>query len=243
MTQESFRPPAGNDADPTVLSVNIALPEKVSLDGRRKVLSGIFKKPVTGKIFLDVLGLQGDGSADPVHHGGPDKAVCAYPADYFPYWEKVTGKKLSYGAFGENLSLTGLSETKIHIGDVFSLGEAEVQCSQPRQPCHKLNKIFEFQEMACRIQKTGFSGWYFRVLKPGWVEPGVALKLVAQGDRRVTVDAANDLRHNNKKDIEKLREILIIAALSDSWREYFSKALAKLYTTLLKSMQKEGPHG
>jgi MOSC domain-containing protein YiiM len=155
-----------------------------------------------------------------------------YPADYFPYWEKVTGKKLSYGAFGENLSLTGLPETKIRIGDVFSLGEAEVQCSQPRQPCHKLNKIFEFQEMACQVQKTGFSGWYFRVLKPGWVEPGVPLKLIKQGDRGVTVDAANGLRHKDKNHIDKLREILSIDALSDSWREYFNKALARLDKTL-----------
>lgn len=109
---------------PKLVSLNIARPDKINLNGSRKLFTGILKKPVPGKIFLDTLGFRGDGVGDPVHHGGEDKAVCVYCVDHFSFWEGELDRKLKPGAFGENLSVTGLPETQVHIGDIFRVGEA-----------------------------------------------------------------------------------------------------------------------
>lgn len=208
-----------------IQSINIAIPGKVTVAGNKKIFSGILKKPVQEKIFLDTLGFQGDGVADHRFHGGGDKAVCVYCVNHYPFWEKELKQELSFGAFGENLSVSALTETEVRIGDVFSIGEAEVQCTQPRQPCHKLNKVFGFQGMACRVQTTGFSGYYLRVLKPGWVETGDEIIRVQEDPKGISVEKANDLMHNNKKDWEGIDDILSVAALSDSWRTTFLKRL------------------
>jgi len=208
-----------------IQSINIANPGQVTLADNCKMFSGIHKKPVSGKIYLDTLGFNGDGVADPRHHGGEDKAVCVYCIDHYPYWEKELGRKLRMGNFGENLSVTGLNESRVHIGDIFRIGEAQVQCSQPRQPCHKLNKIFDLQEMACQVQTTGYSGYYLRVIEAGWVEPGAEIVFVHEDKNRFSIEAANDLMHKNKSDVEKIREILSIDALSTSWRETFQNRL------------------
>jgi len=208
-------------------SINIGKPDKIAFSGDRKMFSGIHKKPVQGKIFLDNLGFRGDGVADPRIHGGRDKAVCVYCTDHYLFWEKELNRDMHFGNFGENLSVTEWTEKTVHIGDIFSIGSAQVQCTQPRQPCHKLNKVFDLQEMACRVQTTGFSGWYFRVTQPGWVTAGVDIIRVQEDPGHVSVDAANDLMHNNKKDWQGIREILSIQALSNSWRETFEKRLLK----------------
>ena len=210
---------------PVIQSINIAIPGNVPVSGNKKIFSGIMKKPVKGRIFLDDSGFKGDGVADHRFHGGADKAVCVYCVDHFPFWEKELNRKLSFGAFGENLSVTGWVETEVHIGDTFKMGEAEVQCTQPRQPCHKLNKVFDFQKMACRVQTTGYSGYYLRVLKPGWVEAGERIVPLLKDPNGISIEKANDLMHKTKKDWEGIREILSVMALSDSWRETFQKRL------------------
>jgi MOSC domain-containing protein YiiM len=209
----------------TIQSINIAVPENVLVSGNKKMFSGILKKPVQGRIFLGSSGFQGDGVADHRFHGGSDKAVCVYCVDHFPFWEKELKQELHFGAFGENLSVLGLTETRVHIGDTFKIGEVEVQCTQPRQPCHKLNKIFDFQGMACRVQTTGFSGYYLRVTKPGWVEANSEITRVQEDPKGISIERANDLMHKNKKDWEGIDEILSVAALSDSWRATFQKRL------------------
>lgn len=208
-------------------SINIGKPGNFTVSGNRKMFSGINKKPVQDKTFLDVLGFRGDGVADPRFHGGRDKAVCVYCTDHFAYWEKELNREIQPGAFGENLSVTGWTEKNVHIGDVFQIGNAQVQCTQPRQPCHKLNKVFDFQAMACRVQTTGFSGWYFRVTQPGWVTAGEEIIRVQEDPKQISVDTANDLMHKNKKNWQGIKEILSVEALSDSWRETFNKRLVK----------------
>ena len=208
-------------------SINIGQPGKIALSENRNMFSGIQKKPVQGKIFLDNLGFRGDGVADSNHHGGRDKAVCVYCVDHYSFWETELQQAMQCGAFGENLSVTEWTEKNVHIGDFFKIGEAQVQCTQPRQPCHKLNKIFDFQAMACRVQTTGFSGWYFRVIQPGWVTAGADIIRVREDSKRVSVDAANDLMHKNKKDWQAIREILSVESLSDDWRKTFEKRLSK----------------
>ena len=209
-----------------LVSLNITLPEKISLnDGGRNVLTGFFKKPVNEKIFLDELGFRGDGVGDSRIHGGKDLAVCAYFVDHFPYWKTQLGREINPGAFGENLSLAGINETQIYIGDIFRLGEAEIEVSQPRQPCHKLNKVFDLQAMACKVQTTGYTGCYFRVKKTGWVMHGSAFEKIKEGLGKISIEMVNMLMFKKKKNKDLLRNFASLQALSIQWREKFQKRL------------------
>jgi len=206
--------------------LNIASPEIINLGGgSKKCRTGIFKKPVTEKIFLNELGFHGDGVGDIRIHGGKDLAVCAYFTDHFSFWEAELNRKIGVGAFGENLSLAGINETKIHVGDKFSLGEAEIEVSQPRQPCHKLNKVFQFQGMACKVQTTGYTGCYFRVKKPGWVEPDFVIKKIQDGEEKISVEMVNILMFKDKKNSDLLKKVVDLKALSVEWRDKFLKRL------------------
>jgi len=209
----------------SIVSINIGKPAQVPYDNGRKFRSSIQRKPVNGKIYLDFLGFEGDQVADPGHHGGSDKAVCVYSADHFPFWAKELSRLILPGAFGENLTVQNMKEAEIHIGDVFKIGEAEVQCSQPRQPCHKLNKLFQYQKMACQFQTSGYSGFYLRVLKPGWLKSGDPFELLEPDPYQISVDDANRLMHEDKKNSSKLKEILDLDSLSQEWRDIYEKRL------------------
>lgn len=199
-------------------SVNIALPREISANGSRPFLTGILKKPVHGPVYLGKLGFSGDGVGDKKGHGGEDKAVCAYFMGHFPYWENEYGRKILPGAFGENLTISGMSETDIHIGDIFIIGKALVQCSQPRQPCHKLNKVFYNQQMACQVKTAGFSGFYLRVIKPGRINAGMKFERIVPGFLRVSVAEVNrSIRKDRSKNINYKR-ILSVTALADEFR-------------------------
>jgi MOSC domain-containing protein YiiM len=139
-----------------VLSVNIGGESTLRHEGE-SLQTGIFKTAVEGPAILTKTGFQGDVQVDREHHGGSVKAVCAYCADHFPIWEKQTGTTFGPGIFGENLSVTELPEDAVHIGDVFSIGEAAVQVSQPRQPCHKLSKKLKDLTFANRVIESGFT--------------------------------------------------------------------------------------
>ena len=209
-----------------LVSLNITMPEKISLnDGGRKVITGFFKKPINEKIFLDELGFRGDGVGDSRIHGGKDLAVCAYFVDHFPHWKNELDREIKPGAFGENLSLAGINETQIYIGDIFRLGEAEIEVSQPRQPCHKLNKVFDLQAMACKIQTTGYTGCYFRVKKTGWVNPVPAFELIQEAPGKISIEMVNVLMFKEKKNQDLLRTVVSLQALSTKWREKFQKRL------------------
>ena len=209
-----------------LVSINITLPEKISFNGGgKKILTGIFKKPINEKIFLDELGFRGDGVGDPRIHGGKDLAVCAYFVDHFPHWKAELNREMKPGAFGENLSLAGINETQINIGDIFRLGEAEIEVSQPRQPCHKLNKVFDLQTMACKVQTTGYTGCYFRVKKTGWVKPGSEFKKIKEGLGKISIETVNVLMFKEKKNLDLLRKVASLQALSIKLREKFQKRL------------------
>ena len=114
-------------------------------------------------------------------------------------------------------------ETEVNIGDVFEVGEAQVQISQPRQPCHKLNKVFKDQSIACSVKTTGFSGYYFRVLKPGLVEPDVIIKRIEKGS--FSIEKANALMRKGGSNTEQMQELISLPALSDDWRGMLEKRL------------------
>ncbi|OGW24039.1 MAG: hypothetical protein A3K09_03355 [Nitrospinae bacterium RIFCSPLOWO2_12_FULL_47_7] len=212
--------------DSVVVSLNIGIPAEIVYDDNEAILSAILKKPVTGKIFLDTLGFAGDSSADRVNHGGADKAVCVYCHDHYPYWEKELSRKLAPGAFGENLTVKGFGEDDVCIGDIFCIGEATVQCTQPRQPCHKLNKVFALPELAVHVQQSGYTGYYLRVLKPGRVQAGDKIELLQKGAKEFSISEANRIMYGiDKWNYGKIRKIIALNFLSRSWLETFRKRL------------------
>ncbi|MGH9813488.1 MAG: MOSC domain-containing protein, partial [Candidatus Acidiferrales bacterium] len=161
-----------------LISVNVGLPREVSANGQR-VLTGIFKQPVAGRVGVRRLNLDGDRQADLSVHGGPDKAVYAYPAEHYDFWRhELPGMELPFGMFGENLTVEGLREDEVNIGDRFAIGTAEFQVTQPRLPCYKLGIKFGRADMVKRFLHSRCTGFYFRVVKEGEVEAGDAIALV-----------------------------------------------------------------
>ena len=212
-----------------IISINIASPSLVSLDGGpKKYKSGIFKTPVSGPIFLDHLGLKGDGVGDTKIHGGEDLALCVYCVEHLSYWNEKLNRKLESGSLGENLSVEGMLETDVNIGDIFEVGSAQVQISQPRQPCHKLNKVFNDQSMACSIKKTGFSGYYLRVLKAGLVESGSTLKLIHKDANGFSIENANAHLRKGGMNVQNMEDLISLPALSNSWRIMIQKRLDRI---------------
>ncbi|TLS49877.1 MOSC domain-containing protein [Paenibacillus antri] len=207
-----------------LFSLNVGKPTTVLYKGR-EVVTAIAKSPVAGPLRLDAAPLPGDEQADAVHHGGPDKAICAYCYEHYPYWERTIGKPLSPGAFGENFTLLGATEDEVRIGDTFRLGDALLQVSQPRVPCFKLSARHERPTLEAEVTASGFTGFYLRVLNPGAVAAGDRLRLETPHPAGVTVAEANRIMHRDKRDAAGLRRLLDVDALADSWRSQLSKRL------------------
>jgi MOSC domain-containing protein YiiM len=162
--QRSPRPP-----EVRLISVNVGLPRVIGATRWGKpIRSGIVKQPVTAaSIFLDTLNLDGDRQADLTVHGGPDKAVYAYPLEHLPVWNDELGTDFAPGTFGENLTTAGWLEDDVCIGDMWAWGEARLQVSQPRSPCYKLATVTGRPDLLRRLVRTGRTGWYLRVLQAG----------------------------------------------------------------------------
>lgn len=207
-----------------IVSLNIGRPVKLGYRGK-ELFTGIFKSQVKGSIFLGITNFEGDGQADLVHHGGEDKAVCVYSYEHYPYWEENLNRQLTFGAFGENLTVKGMLETDIHIGDTFKLGEAIVQVSQPRQPCYKVARRYNISDLPLKIQDTGFTGFYLRVLQEGQVDKNSNIELINLDPNKITINFANKIMHHDKNNFDAIREILTVNALSKSWRKTFTKRL------------------
>lgn len=208
----------------SILSINVGIPVKIQFENK-EVSTGIYKTPVSEPVYLYSTNLTGDGQADLVHHGGKEKAVCVYAYEHYPYWEKELERKLDYGAFGENLTIQGMLEHEVCIGDIFRLGESIVQVSQPRQPCYKLTVKYKVPEMLLKFQNTGFTGFYFRVLKEGTVSKDHGLIRINRHPKGITISYANQIMHHEKHNLDGIRKLLAVEALSENWRATFLKRL------------------
>lgn len=214
----------------TLVSLNVGLPRT---HGRadaaepfdREWTSGFYKEPISGPVWLGRTNLVGDGQADLENHGGPDKAVNVYPAAHYPFWQKELVLSLPFGAFGENFTLSRFTEADVAIGDVFRIGDAVVQISQPRQPCWKLARRWRIKDLAVCVIKTGYTGWYFRVLQEGNVTVGVAVERIERPHPEWTVRAANDVMHHRRDDLEATRALAACPALSTSWRQALQRRM------------------
>ncbi len=200
-----------------LLSINVSLPKTIPYRDA-EMTTGIYKEPVQGPVMLHELNLDGDGQADLKAHGGIYKAVYVYSHDHYAYWANELGRSdFQYGQFGENFTVSGMLETEVYIGDVFAVGDARVQVTQPRVPCFKLaHKMGDnrFQKQFLQSHRVGF---YLRVLQEGMVEAGQTLTLVEQADVKISVHAINHLLYTDGKNADLARQALQVEALSPGW--------------------------
>ena len=208
-----------------LLSINVGLPREVEWRGKF-VRTSIFKAPVSGRVRVMRLNLQGDQQSDLSVHGGADKAIYAYPSEHYAFWRKeFPGLDIPWGAFGENLTTEGLLEDKVQVGDRFRAGSAEFIVTQPRMPCFKLGIRFNRPDMIKRFLRSGRTGFYLAVLREGDVAAGDAFDLVAQDDNHVTVADVVGLYTADAANQELLRRASELSALPESWRQYFRERL------------------
>lgn len=183
-------------------------------------ITGFFKNPTDAPVWLGEANLEGDGQADLRVHGGPDKAVNVYPSEHLAYWQQQLGaSEAPAGAFGENFTTSGLIETAVCIGDVYRIGTALVQVSQPRQPCWKLARRWGCPDLPARVRATGRTGWYLRTLEPGQVRRGDVIGLVERPFPRWSVAEANRVMHDSHSPAAECRELAGCPALAANWRE------------------------
>lgn len=196
----------------------------------RRWTTGFYKEPVTGPVLLGTTNLTGDRQADTENHGGADKAVLAYATEHYVDWKQTLNQdELCYGAFGENFTVAGLTESDVCIGDTWRVGEeAVVQVSQPRQPCWKLARRWRIKLLALQVQQTGRTGWYYRVLQPGVVSAGMTMILQNRPHPEWTVQRANRIKHADKADIAAALELAAIPLLSQNWRNTLTRRTEKL---------------
>ncbi|SDZ37322.1 MOSC domain-containing protein YiiM [Evansella caseinilytica] len=186
----------------------------------REWTSGIFKEPVKDPVWLGKTKLTGDEQADLKNHGGLEKAVFVYPIQHYLKWqEELMIENMNIGAMGENFALSGQLEENACIGDCYKIGEAVVQISQPRQPCWKPARRFQIKDLALRLQNSGRTGWYLRVIKEGYVKEGQRLQLLERPYPQWTIAKCNEVMHKKKKDLKAVTELASCEYLAQSWRK------------------------
>src|SRR5437660_8306839 len=207
-----------------LVSVNTGLPREVMWHGRI-VTTGIFKQPIEGRVAVRNFNLDGDRQADLTVHGGEYKAVYCYPVAHYDYWTReLLGRQLPMGMFGENFTTDGLLEDSVYIGDQFSIGSAEVIVTQPRLPCYKLGVRFQSDDMVKRFLASGRTGFYLAVTREGDVGAGDEIKVISRDENAVPVSEITRLyiaKRYDGEDVKSLRRALRVAALPESWKEYF----------------------
>jgi len=208
-----------------LVSVNVGLPRDVEWRGKT-VRTSIFKVPVERRLRVTALNLEGDEQSDLSVHGGVDKAVYAYPSEHYAYWRReLPDMDLPWGAFGENLTIEGLLEENVRVGDRLRVGAAEFVVTQPRMPCFKLGIRFNRPDIVKRFLQSRRTGFYFAVLSEGEVGAGDSIELTARGEGGLTVAGVVNLYTVDAGNQELLRRATQSSALPESWRDYFRKRL------------------
>lgn len=208
-----------------IVSVNVSLPRAVS-HGDRTVVTGIFKTAVAHRVKVGTLGLAGDGQADLENHGGIHKAVYAYPVEHYESWSRELRRNdFVHGQFGENLTVEGLAEDDVFIGNIYRIGTVVLEVTQPRVPCYKLALRMNLPDFPKRFAASGRTGFYLRVLEQGEIGAGDAIELINTDPRKLSVHALMRLMYFERDNFELAEKALSIPALTPSWREELSEHL------------------
>jgi MOSC domain-containing protein YiiM len=226
----------------TLCSIQVGTPQRYGYDDAvdthdKPWTTGFFKTGIEGRVFADKTNLTGDGQADLKNHGGVDKAVLAYSADHYSKWRQELGKPdLPHGAFGENLTIAGLSEASVCIGDIFRVGTVTFEVSQPRQPCWKLARRWRTHELTGLVVRNGRSGWYLRVLEPGWIEAGMPVALMERPNPDWSIARTNEILHHRKTDLRLTLELANVPRLANSWVEELHERAERLRSPVAESL-------
>lgn len=199
--------------------------------GPQGQLSGIHKSVTTEEIHVQMDRLVGDEQGDTRRHGGPEKVIHHYPYEHYTTWRQecpqIEAQHFVLGAFGENISTTGMTEKNVCIGDVFRLGSSTIQVSQGRQPCWKLNIRFAHSSMAKRVQESRRTGWYYRVLEEGTFQAGDTLERIEQPNPHWPISRVLDILYDKRLDPLELRALSELRELTDSWRTLAERRIQK----------------
>jgi MOSC domain-containing protein YiiM len=211
-----------------VLSLRVGAARPVLPFRGHMVSSGIYKDAVDLRLALGPDGFPGDEQADLTVHGGPDKAVCCYPSEHFPHWREAIHPEIGTGAFGENLTLEGLTEHDVHIGDTYTLCDdgAVVQVSQPRGPCVKVAARWRSRTLVRLMGEELRAGFYLRVLQTGTVGPGDTMALTERVSD-VTVAEVLRVTYRDRHDAEAMRAVHAVPELAQQWRAALDHLLAR----------------
>ncbi len=201
------------------------LPQAIRTAKGKELLTGICKQGVT-EAQLTENGFQHDDVADKKHHGGPDRAVCVYPAEHYSQWNEQFSCELPAAAFGENLTVSGMTEADVCIGDIYRIGDVRIQVTQGRIPCSTIDQRLGYPVMKAMIE-TGHTGYLCRVLEEGLVREDSVISLEQRDPSGVSVLEANTIYFHQPSDIEGIRQVLAIDALADEWRRKFEKLQEK----------------
>lgn len=230
MTKDAFEPnqplnlPSG--------TINGLYMGKVERKWEDNTPSAIDKKLVDHAVDITFIGFSEDEQADLTVHGGPEKAIHHYASDHMAFWRELFpdhAEKFVAGSFGENISTTDLDETNLCLGDILKLGTATVEICQGRQPCWKLSEHLDLIPLAMQFQKTGRTGWYYRVLEEGKASAGDAITVIKRPLPQWTLERLIKARFNPKLDTKTAEEICSLPALSESWKEAFLKKCSTDY--------------
>src|SRR5277367_136353 len=201
-----------------IISVNVGLPRDVAWQGRT-VRTAVWKTPVTERILARRLNLDGDGQGDLRGHGGEQRALMVYQLDSYRYWASYLGRSyLVAGNFGENLTVEGLADNEVCIGDRFRIGGAIVEVSQPRDTCYRVGIRLNHPEIAAQLVAHHRPGFYFRVIQEGEIGAGDRVEKLSDGPERMTVAEVDALLYSAAHPLEGLRRALRIPALSVDWQ-------------------------
>jgi MOSC domain-containing protein YiiM len=200
-----------------VISTNIGEPKTIVWHGKKEQ-TGIYKFPVDHPIFLGKEDVENDHVMDRKYHGGVDKACYLYSANHYNFWEKFYPElEMPWGMFGENLTVEGLHENEITVGDIFEIGEAVVQATQPRQPCYKLGIRFQNPKVVKQFVESGFPGVYVRVLKNGMVRTGEKM-ILKEKSNSISIQKVFELLYTENFQEELLKQALNNPFLAESCR-------------------------
>jgi MOSC domain-containing protein YiiM len=211
-----------------VISINVGLPRRV-LWKDREVTTSIFKSPVNGPVMVRRLNLEGDRQSDVENHGGRNKAVYAYPAEHYAVWRReLPEAELSWGAFGENLTIEGLREEDTYIGDLFRIGEATLMVTQPRIPCYKLGIRLGRDDIVKRFLESNRSGVYFSVVQEGQIAIGDPVERIKEDEDRISVMEINRAVANGGDHLSIVRRAVRHKVLPAGLREHFLTRLSSM---------------
>ncbi|NOZ46433.1 MAG: MOSC domain-containing protein [Chlorobi bacterium] len=209
-----------------IISLNIGEPKNVFWN-KKAYTTSFFKKPVNTKVKVTQDGIVGDKQANTKFHGGVNKAVYAYSADNYLYWKELLGlESMEWGMFGENITINGIDERDVCIGDIFQTGSVQLMAVQPRQPCSKLSMRFNNLTMVKKFWDADKPGIYFKVIKNGEMKTGNTFELIEKSETGITIFNIYRILNGKQKDTDLMKRIISISFIPDSLKKDIYKVIS-----------------